>query len=370
MDRTIKYFDLLSGLADKFNISYEALHNHSLNLLNSDACNENDGKIEYYAFNIARTKIMKETKESFKIEYGRLDTVIKICKLGKWIEIKDGVYAVDGITCGVETYVDFNPQIIIDGITIGQATGYIKNKLYRWMIKGMNGINLNAILKNRAGENMSSGFLGDILSNPVPTVGRFENLQGIDVNSEMTFLMKKQNYCPNIHVGKYSEDKIIFLQKLPIYIYNKVEQCVTYWDHKVDYAIISHTWGRWKKEKNNSMEKIIGIMHTLPELEYKFNECESYLKFDQLHNILMKLPERYFWIDWVSIDQYGGSDQTEDIAKQPEIFKKASTAYCLFRTSVMDSVLTEVNFGSRKQPITENEIDPWFTSFWTTQECK
>ncbi|KAF2727373.1 hypothetical protein EJ04DRAFT_557431 [Polyplosphaeria fusca] len=208
------------------------------------------------------------------------------------------------------------------------------------------------------------------------------------------------NPCPWSTSGEVMDD----LYDFPRYLWDRQElRTVVVSDliHNnvgVRYVAISHTWGRWSKDKPIPID---GVPWLVPQ--------NTRFKVQDLPNILLSIPSefRFVWMDLVCIPQDRSEEGAREISRQAKVFRGASQAIAWFtdvesfeglekilawwtlellhvhgdeneqrRVALKEEVWSEISdkqtglLQPRSGPLTVDmrELNPWFTSLWTLQE--
>lgn len=181
---------------------------------------------------------------------------------------------------------------------------------------------------------------------------------------------------------------------LPRYLWDTVNDRTidtTKSDSTPQYAVISHTWGRWRKGKKGEGVRIPGVNWVVPE-NSRFNVLE-------LPRMLKRLSARrlgkiqYIWLDLLCIPQEQSPIMQEEVAKQAAVFSSASRAVIwlndirswdglqdTLRWLALDFLLhcsDDPGIGFKdmrdrlgQKPSTGFHPPPsWLTSLWTLQEA-
>lgn len=189
------------------------------------------------------------------------------------------------------------------------------------------------------------------------------------------------------------------LEERPYYLWDALlRQTVVVEDlpnrYSLEYACISHTWGRWRIDPP---AKIPGVPWSVPR-NTKFD-------VEQLPEHLSTLGGRYIWIDLFCIPQERSERTNMEIARQSAIFRNSSTcvawlndiesweglqaslAWLSLRfssgtTRSHSSLEADSSLSMFEQEVADlaelptklwepESIDPmgWFTSLWTLQEA-
>jgi hypothetical protein len=198
----------------------------------------------------------------------------------------------------------------------------------------------------------------------------------------------------------------------PYYLWdNLLRRTVRSPNSDIDYAVISHTWGRWRAQPHRETF-VEGVPWSVPCLER-----ERLFDVTDLPHLLNSVPFsiRYVWLDLVCIPQDGRPLQNVEIGRQAGIFQSAKWAFIWFNkvsswVGMKETLLwlslyylkkneerevpdyeaslaqttTELAVFSEERVIPQGslffrspdgtpqpymELNGWFTSLWTLQEA-